>query len=57
MLEGANIKFASVVTDVLGKSGRAMLEALATGESDAEALAELARGSLREARFPNSRKR
>ena len=47
MLEGANIKLASVVTDVLGKSGRAMLEALATGESDAEALAELARGSLR----------
>ena len=47
LLEGANIKLASVVTDVLGKSGRAMLEALATGESDAEALAQLARGSLR----------
>src|SRR5436305_3154077 len=41
MLEGANIKLASVVTDVLGKSGRAMLEALAKGESDANELAEL----------------
>jgi transposase len=47
LLEGANIKLASVVTDVLGKSGRAMLEALAAGESDAEELAELARGRLR----------
>jgi transposase len=47
MLEGANIKLASVVTDVLGKSGRAMLEALAKGESDANELAALARASLR----------
>lgn len=47
LLEGANIKLASVVTDVLGKSGRAMLEALASGESDAEELAALARGCLR----------
>ncbi|GCE25175.1 hypothetical protein KDA_06590 [Dictyobacter alpinus] len=47
LLEGANIKLASVVTDVLGKSGRAMLEALAAGESDAEELAALARGRLR----------
>jgi transposase len=46
-LEGANIKLASVVTDILGKSGRAMLSALVAGESEAEALAELARGSLR----------
>ena len=47
LLEGANIKLASVVTDVLGKSGRAMLEALSVGESDAETMAQLARGSLR----------
>lgn len=47
LLEGANIKLASVVTDVLGKSGRAMLEAVVSGQSDAEELAELARGSLR----------
>ena len=48
LLEGANIKLASVATDVLGVSGRAMLEALAAGETDPEALAQLARGRLRE---------
>lgn len=47
VLETANIKLASVVSDVLGKSGRAMLEAITEGVSDAEALADLARGSLR----------
>jgi transposase len=47
-LEGANLKLASVVADVQGKSARAMLAALAAGETEAEALAELARGRLRE---------
>jgi transposase len=47
-LEGANIKLASVATDILGASGREMLEALVAGSSDAAALAELARGRLRE---------
>jgi transposase len=47
LLETANIKLTSVLTDVMGKSGRAMLEALLQGVSDPEALAELARGSLR----------
>lgn len=47
LLETANIKLTSVVSDVMGKSGQAMLEALLAGQSDAEALAELARGSLR----------
>jgi transposase len=47
VLEGANIKLASVATDVLGTSGRAMLEALVGGEQDPEALADLARGRLR----------
>src|SRR5262249_27235562 len=47
VLEGANIKLASVATDVLGKSGRAMLEALISGEQDPTVLAELARGRLR----------
>jgi transposase len=47
VLETANIKLASVVSDVLGKSGRSMLAALIEGVSDAEALANLARGSLR----------
>ena len=50
VLEGANIKLASVASDVLGVSGRAMLLALAEGETDAAAMAELARGRLREKR-------
>ena len=48
LLEGANIKLSSVATDVLGASGRAMLAALAAGETDPKALADLARGRLRE---------
>jgi len=47
LLEGANIKLASVVTDMQGVSARAMLRELAAGNADAEALAELARGRLR----------
>lgn len=47
VLETANIKLASVASDVLGKSGQAMLEALIAGISDPEALAGLARGRLR----------
>jgi transposase len=46
-LEGANLKLASVATDILGVSGRDMLAALLAGEADPEALAELARGRLR----------
>lgn len=47
VLETANIKLSSVATNVLGKSGRDMLDALMAGVSDAETLAELARGRLR----------
>ncbi len=47
VLETANIKLSSVASDVLGKSGRDMLEAMIAGVSDAENLAELARGRLR----------
>jgi transposase len=47
VLETANIKLSSVATDVLGKSGRDMLEAMIAGVSDAESLALLARGRLR----------
>lgn len=47
LLEDAGIKLSSVVSDILGKSGRAMLEALVTGERDPAVLAELARGSMR----------
>jgi transposase len=46
VLEGANIKLASVASDVLGQSGRAMLDALSAGTTDPAALAALARGKL-----------
>jgi transposase len=46
-LEAANIKLASVATDVLGASGRDMLAALLGGEQNPIVLAELARGRLR----------
>jgi transposase len=48
VLEGANIKLASVATDILGKSGRDILVALVGGTSEPAALAQLARGRLRE---------
>jgi transposase len=54
VLEGANLKLASVATDVLGTSGRALLEALLGGEQDPNALADLARGRLR-AKLPQLR--
>ena len=47
VLESANLKLAAVATDVLGVSGRQMLEAIARGEDDPAALAELARRRLR----------
>ena len=47
VLENANIKLASVATDVLGVSGRRMLEALVAGQTDAATMAELAKGRLR----------
>jgi transposase len=48
VLEDANIKPAGVATDVLGASGRDMLEALIAGETDPEKLADLARKRLRQ---------
>lgn len=48
VLEGANIKLASVAIDVLGKSGREILTARVAGTTDGAALAQLARGRLRE---------
>jgi len=42
VLEGGNIKLGSVVSDILGKSGRAMLEALAAGQRSPEDIATLA---------------
>jgi transposase len=47
VLEGANIKLGAVAADILGKSGRDMLEAILAGIGDASALADLARGRLR----------
>jgi transposase len=41
-LEAANIKLDAMLADVLGKSGRAMLDAMVAGESDPERLAALA---------------
>jgi transposase len=49
-LEDANIKIAGVISDILGASGRAFLEALIAGETDPERLADLARGRLRASR-------
>jgi transposase len=54
VLEDANIKLASVATDVLGVSGRDMLRALIAGQTDAVGLAELARRKLR-AKIPQLR--
>jgi len=47
VLEDANLKLGSVLSDVLGKSGRAMLQAIIAGEDDPERLAALAQGSAR----------
>jgi transposase len=46
-LEDANIKLDSVITDIVGLSGRRMIEALIGGETDPEALAALAHGRIR----------
>ncbi len=46
VLEGGNIKLGSVVSDILGKSGRAMLQAMAEGTTDPETLAGMAQGKL-----------
>lgn len=47
VLEDALVKISSVLTDLHGVSGRAMLEALIAGERDPEVLAELAKGRAR----------
>ena len=50
-LEDTGIKLDCVATNILGKSGRAMLDALVAGTTDPEVLADLAKGKLR-AKFP-----
>lgn len=47
LLQDAGIKLTSVATDVMGVSGRAMLDALIKGTTDPAVLAELAKGRLR----------
>ncbi|QDC17383.1 IS110 family transposase [Rhodococcus ruber] len=47
LLEDAGIKLSSVATDIMGVSGRAMLQALIDGHDDPTALAELARRRMR----------
>ena len=47
VLEDANIKLGSVLSEVLGVSGRAMLGAIIEGESDPHRLADLAQGTAR----------
>jgi transposase len=54
ILEDANIKLGSVATDVLGKSGRAILRAIIASQDDPAVLAELALGKLR-AKIPQLR--
>lgn len=46
VLEGANIKLGSVVSDIMGVSSKDMLNAIANGEEDPEKLAGLARRSI-----------
>jgi transposase len=50
VMESGNIKLSQVASDALGASGRAMLRAMAKGESDPLRLADLARGKLKEKR-------
>jgi transposase len=47
LLEDAQVKLSSVISDIFGVSGRAMLAALIAGQRDPHALAALARGSMR----------
>jgi len=47
VLEDTGIKLDCVASDILGKSGRAMLDALVAGTTDPEVLADLAQGRLR----------
>jgi transposase len=47
ILEDANIKLGSVASDILGKSGRAMLAAMVKGKENPEEMADLAQGQLR----------
>jgi transposase len=47
VLEDAGVKLSSVATDIMGVSGRAMIDALVQGTTDPTVLADLAKGKLR----------
>ena len=47
LLQDTNVKLDAVASDILGKSGRSMLEALQRGETNVERMAEMAKGRLR----------
>ena len=55
VLEDAGVKLTSVVTDIMGTSGRAILTALVQGTTDPRVLADLARGKLRK-KLPDLRR-
>ena len=55
LLESSNVKLTSVATDVMGVSGRLMLDAILAGHAEAGVLAELAKGRLRK-KLPELRK-
>jgi transposase len=50
VLQGANLKLGSVLSNIMGQSGRAILDALAAGESTPETLAGLLRANVRASR-------
>jgi transposase len=54
LLQDTNVKLGAVASDILGKSGRAMLQALLRGDTDSHQMAELAKGRLR-AKIPQLR--
>jgi len=56
-LEDANIKLDSVISDIIGLSGRRMIEALIAGETDPDALAALAHRRRPKPAPPNWRQR
>jgi len=47
VLEDANLKVAGIATDIMGKSGREMLDRIVAGETDAARLAQCARGRMK----------
>ena len=48
VLEGCNVKLGSVITDIIGKSGMAILKAIVSGETDPVVLSGLAEGRARD---------